>query len=107
MSGPAIVAYAPDSDFPIQNLPYGVFSRRGAAARHIGVAIGKPFFSFFFSLTRFFAGDQVLDLTAASEAGLFKSELLTRALFTHVRIRKQQQRRSTERFRFRRARSTR
>jgi len=29
----------PDSDFPIQNLPYGVFSARGLAPR-IGVAIG-------------------------------------------------------------------
>lgn len=31
---------APDCDFPIQNLPYGVFSRRGDARRRLGVAIG-------------------------------------------------------------------
>jgi hypothetical protein len=41
-----IVAYAPESDFPIQNLPYGVFSRHDSNKPHIGVAIGA--FSFFF-----------------------------------------------------------
>lgn len=35
------------SPFPMQNLPYGVFTREGDRARHVGVAIG----------------DQVLDLT--------------------------------------------
>ena len=48
-------ANAPGADFPIQNLPFGVFRRRGGDAR-IGVAIG----------------DQVLDLVAAAQ-----SELLT------------------------------
>jgi fumarylacetoacetase len=33
-------ANAPDGDFPIQNLPYGVFRRRGESAR-VGVAIGS------------------------------------------------------------------
>jgi fumarylacetoacetase len=33
-------ANAPDSDFPIQNLPFGVFSRRGETERRVGVAIG-------------------------------------------------------------------
>ncbi|MBI3069597.1 MAG: fumarylacetoacetase [Betaproteobacteria bacterium] len=46
-----------DSDFPIQNLPFGVFRRRGEAARG-GVAIG----------------DCVLDLSAAIAAGLFAGE---------------------------------
>ncbi len=41
------------ADFPIENLPYGVFRREGAAAR-IGVAIG----------------DEVLDLRTAAGAGL-------------------------------------
>jgi fumarylacetoacetase len=50
-------ANAPDSDFPIQNLPLGVFSRDGGAPRG-GVAIG----------------DQVLDLRAALEAGLISGE---------------------------------
>jgi fumarylacetoacetase len=44
----------PDSDFPIQNLPYGVFRRPGNAPR-VGVAIGE----------------YVLDLAAVHEAGLF------------------------------------
>ena len=47
-----------DSHFPIQNLPYGVFRRRGAA--HVGVAIG----------------DEILDLTAASREGLLAPESL-------------------------------
>ncbi|MES3035081.1 MAG: fumarylacetoacetase [Gemmatimonadota bacterium] len=35
-------ANAPDSDFPIQNLPFGVFRRRGTGeAARVGVAIGE------------------------------------------------------------------
>ncbi len=35
-------ANAPDTDFPIQNLPFGVFRRRGTnAAPRVGVAIGE------------------------------------------------------------------
>jgi len=48
------VAQAPGCDFPIQNLPLGVFSHGGGRPR-VGVAIG----------------DQVLDLTRALTAGLF------------------------------------
>ena len=33
-------ANSPDTDFPIQNLPFGVFSRRGEVERRVGVAIG-------------------------------------------------------------------
>ena len=33
-------ANAPDTDFPIQNLPFGVFSRKGDSERRVGVAIG-------------------------------------------------------------------
>ncbi|RJG23442.1 fumarylacetoacetase [Massilia cavernae] len=44
------------TDFPIQNLPFGVFRRAGSAEQfRIGVAIG----------------DQILDLGAAGEAGAF------------------------------------
>lgn len=43
-----------DTDFPIQNLPYGRFRRAGEARWRLGVAIG----------------DQVLDLAAAHAAGL-------------------------------------
>jgi fumarylacetoacetase len=50
-------ASQPDSEFPVQNLPFGVFERRGAAEpRRIGVAIG----------------DQVLDLRQCSKLGLLQ-----------------------------------
>src|SRR5438046_5566690 len=43
-------------DFPIQNLPFGVFRRKGQnEAFRVGVAIG----------------DQILDMTAAQSAGAF------------------------------------
>jgi fumarylacetoacetase len=46
------------ADFPIQNLPFGVFSRAGDPGLRAGVAIG----------------DAVVDLTAAREAGLFHGD---------------------------------
>jgi len=52
------------TDFPIQNLPFGVFRRGGRLgreadqSRHVGVAIG----------------DQILDLAAAADAGLLGSD---------------------------------
>ena len=48
-----------DTDFPIQNLPYGVFARRGDGAARVGVAIG----------------DQILDVAAARELGLFRADV--------------------------------
>jgi len=52
-------ANAAGADFPLQNLPFGVFRRAGeSGAGRIGVAIG----------------DQVLDLAACHEAGLFDGE---------------------------------
>ena len=36
----SFVPVEPDSDFPIQNLPYGVFSTSDEPARRVGVAIG-------------------------------------------------------------------
>jgi fumarylacetoacetase len=45
----------PGTDFPIQNLPYGVFARRGSGeAPRVGVAIG----------------DVILDVAAGAQAGL-------------------------------------
>jgi hypothetical protein len=43
MSSSSFVAYERDCDFPIENLPYGVFVRRGdaTATRRVGVAIGE------------------------------------------------------------------
>src|SRR5262245_51313350 len=50
----SFVPVAPDSNFPIQNLPYGVFRPRGGGSPRIGVAIG----------------DMVLDLAMLEEIGL-------------------------------------
>ncbi len=50
----SFVEVSPDSDFPIQNLPYGVFKPKQRDAR-IGVAIG----------------DQILDLSVLEENGHF------------------------------------
>ena len=64
-------AQAPNTDFPIQNLPFGVFRGAGgaqsAAAFGLGVAIG----------------DQVLSLSGALRVGIFGNDLspeLTKAL---------------------------
>jgi fumarylacetoacetase len=48
----SFVPVAPESHFPIQNLPYGVFRRRGGPT-HVGVAIG----------------DEILDLTVLEAEG--------------------------------------
>jgi fumarylacetoacetase len=56
-----------DSDFPIANLPYGAFHRSGGEPARIGVAIG----------------DYVLDLTEASQCGLFDDAVAgARVLFS-------------------------
>lgn len=58
---PALRSWVPsanlaDTDFPVQNLPFGVFRRAGSGEQlRIGVAIG----------------DQILDLAAAERAGAF------------------------------------
>lgn len=52
------VPIAEESDFPIQNLPYGVFSVAGGSPR-VGVAIG----------------DQILDLTGLESTGALSSEI--------------------------------
>jgi fumarylacetoacetase len=57
-------ANAPETDFPIQNLPLGVF-RRGREERRIGVAIG----------------DCVLDLAGCREEGLLDTEASLAAEF--------------------------
>jgi fumarylacetoacetase len=48
-------ANSPDTDFPIQNLPFGVFSRKGDAERRVGVAIG----------------DQIIDIGESLSANLW------------------------------------
>src|SRR5262245_31959337 len=56
----SFVEVAPESHFPIQNLPYGVFGRRSGGGPHIGVAIG----------------DSVLDLAVLEEQGLLDTPAL-------------------------------
>jgi len=51
-------ANSPDTDFPIQNLPFGVFSRRGEVERRIGVAIG----------------DKIVDVAESLGANLWSGE---------------------------------
>lgn len=53
---------APDSDFSIYNLPYGVFKPGGAGAARVGVAVG----------------DYVLDLSVLHEAGVFAETVFAR-----------------------------
>ncbi|MCB0265692.1 MAG: fumarylacetoacetase, partial [Calditrichaeota bacterium] len=65
----SFIDVSPDSHFPIQNLPYGVFRRKSGGDAHIGVAIGE----FVLDLselesagllntkTRYFAGEAVLN----------------------------------------------
>lgn len=53
----SFIDVAPDSDFPIQNLPYGVFSTPTSAQKRVGVAIGEF----------------VLDLAALESDGLLKA----------------------------------
>ncbi|UCH82993.1 MAG: fumarylacetoacetase, partial [Candidatus Latescibacterota bacterium] len=58
-----------DSDFPIQNLPFGVFKRKGAEETPaVGIAIG----------------DQILDLSICREAHLFSGPAYTAALSCDV-----------------------
>lgn len=50
-------AHDPATDFPIQNLPFGVFKRRGGdAAAAVGVAIG----------------DQIVDIAVCHREGFFE-----------------------------------
>eukprot|EP01116_Phalansterium_solitarium_P016550 TRINITY_DN3863_c0_g1_i1.p1 TRINITY_DN3863_c0_g1~~TRINITY_DN3863_c0_g1_i1.p1 ORF type:complete len:439 (-),score=122.81 TRINITY_DN3863_c0_g1_i1:215-1483(-) len=62
----SFVEVSADSDFPIQNLPYGIFRRSGASeAPRAGVAIG----------------DCVLDLSVISDAGLLPARLHESRIF--------------------------
>ncbi len=50
----------PASDFPIQNLPFGVFRRGGAAPGMIAIGVA--------------IGDQILDISSAAQAGFFDGD---------------------------------
>ena len=54
----AFIEVAQDSDFPIQNLPYGVFSQQPDSERHCATALG----------------DWVIDLSVLEQAGLLELE---------------------------------
>ena len=51
-------ANSPETDFPIQNLPFGVFSRKGDSERRVGVAIG----------------DQIVDIGESLSANLWSGK---------------------------------
>jgi len=51
-------ANSSDTDFPIQNLPFGVFSRKGDSERRVGVAIG----------------DQIVDIGESLSANLWSGK---------------------------------
>ena len=51
-------ANSPATDFPIQNLPFGVFSRKGEAAPRVGVAIG----------------DQIIDVAECEKANVWDGD---------------------------------
>lgn len=54
----SFIDVAPDSDFPIQNLPYGIFSETADGKRRAGVALGE----------------YVVDLAVLEQAGLLTIE---------------------------------
>ena len=58
---------APDSHFPLQNLPYGVFSPTPAAGRRIATRVG----------------DWIVDLAVIEDAGLLADAGLPRGIFSH------------------------
>jgi fumarylacetoacetase len=60
---------APDSDFSIYNLPYGIFTK-GKGAKKIGVAIGE----------------YVVDLSAVASAGLLTKSKINKSLFKNEYI---------------------
>jgi fumarylacetoacetase len=62
----SFIEVAPDSDFPIQNLPYGAFTPATSTNPRIGVAIG----------------DFVLDLSMLAEAGLLGDEARDQGYFS-------------------------
>lgn len=55
------------SHFPLQNLPYGVFSTQSSPTKRVGVALGS----------------NVIDLAALSDAGLLRGPHLQNGLCFH------------------------
>lgn len=69
----SFINVSPDSHFPIQNLPYGVFKRKSGREPRVGVAIG----------------DQVLDLSVLEESKLIGGSLpKTPGIFSQISLNK-------------------
>lgn len=62
----SFVPTGPDSDFPIQNLPYGIFAPPRGGPPRVGVAIG----------------DRILDLSTLEEEGLFDAVVQSQRPFS-------------------------
>src|SRR6476620_5559036 len=77
-------ANSPDSEFPIANLPYGVFTTREASTPKIGVAIGDSILDVTSAMALgFLPGDR--EFTAFSAAGLAALMQLSRTERTSIR----------------------
>ncbi|HEY1655708.1 MAG TPA: fumarylacetoacetase [Candidatus Tumulicola sp.] len=63
------IEVAPDSDFPLENLPFGAFARDDEPGQRIGIAIG----------------DRILDVRAAAECGLL-DDACDRALLLEPKL---------------------
>src|SRR5689334_7552149 len=66
----SFIPVAPNSDFPLQNLPYGVFCPPGESAGRVGVAIGE----------------WILDLSVLEELGLLTIPGSTGPIFAHAKL---------------------
>jgi len=69
MANNSWISISEESDFSLQNLPWGVFKRQGEKP-HIGVAIGE----------------EVFDVTTAFNQGLFTGSLQKTTAFQEVII---------------------
>ena len=72
MAAKSWVSYNADSEFPVENLPYGVFHKSSESVDKARCA------------TR--VGDFVVDLAALEKAGLFSSTGLPENAFSQVRV---------------------
>src|SRR5205085_1042036 len=67
----SFIEVSPDSHFPIQNLPYGVFRLKAGSEPTIGVAIG----------------DYILDLSLVEDKGLFTRTVIgDKKVFSHKHL---------------------
>src|SRR5437763_11788761 len=85
----SFIEVPPDSDFPIQNLPYGIFRPNDGAAR-AGVAIGDLILDlsvleergFFFDATTLFAGDSLNTFMALGRPAWTKTRAILQNLLS-------------------------